>query len=264
METPPTVFVVDDEVAIRCWLESLLTHNGFRVKCYASAEEFTAAYHPDEAACLILDVRMPGSDGFELQQQLITRKISIPIVFLTASMDIKGAVNAMRDGAFHFLQKPVNPRKLVAIVREAVELEKEQRRRREFCAKVQKRLARLARCERDVLERLIEGKSSKTIAQERGKSDDTIRKQRTSILRKMEVDSVSELVRLVTSAEIQLEADSPRGPHWNQRPSYAHSSESQFGDPQFDSRMLADGFGHGDMLGTPRRAFPAESDLDSP
>ena len=213
METHPTVFVVDDEAAIRCWLETLLSDNGFRVECFASAEEFLAAFDPDQPACLILDVRMPGSDGFELQRRLITQQISIPIIFLTASRGIKGAVNAMREGAFHFLQKPVDPQTLVAVVRDAAELEADLRRRRAFCEDVERRVARLSPSEREVLEGLVEGKSSKMIAFERDRSDDTVRKQRASILEKTGVDSVVELAQIMTAARLQVEADSPAEPH---------------------------------------------------
>ena len=213
METQPTVFVVDDEAAIRCWLETLLSDNGFRVECFASAEEFLAAFDPDQPACLILDVRMPGSDGFELQRRLITQQISIPIIFLTASRGIKGAVNAMREGAFHFLQKPVDPQTLVAVVRDAAELEADLRRRRAFCEDVERRVARLSPSEREVLEGLVEGKSSKMIAFERDRSDDTVRKQRASILEKTGVDSVVELVRIMTAARLEVEADAPAEPH---------------------------------------------------
>ena len=213
METHPTVFVVDDEAAIRCWLETLLSDNGFRVECFASAEEFLAAFDPDQPACLILDVRMPGSDGFELQRRLITQQISIPIIFLTASRGIKGAVNAMREGAFHFLQKPVDPQTLVAVVRDAAELGADLRRRRAFCEDVERRVARLSPSEREVLEGLVEGKSSKMIAFERDRSDDTVRKQRASILEKTGVDSVVELAQIMTAARLQVEADSPAEPH---------------------------------------------------
>ena len=213
MESHPTVFVVDDEAAIRCWLETLLSDNGFRVECFASAEEFLAAFDPDQPACLILDVRMPGSDGFELQRRLITQQISIPIIFLTASRGIKGAVNAMREGAFHFLQKPVDPQTLVAVVRDAAELEADLRRRRAFCEDVERRVARLSPSEREVLEGLVEGKSSKMIAFERDRSDDTVRKQRASILEKTGVDSVVELAQIMTAARLQVEADSPAEPH---------------------------------------------------
>lgn len=231
METQPTVFVVDDEAAIRCWLETLLSDNGFRVECFASAEEFLVAFDPNQPACVILDVRMPGSDGFELQRRLITQQIPIPIIFLTASRDIKSAVYAMRKGAFHFLPKPVHPHTLIAVVRDAAKLETHLHRRRAFCEDVERRVARLTPSEREVLERLVEGKSSRTIAVERGRSNDTVRKQRTNILKKTRVDSVAELVRLVTAAWLQVEAHSPACARWTKQPSRGRCSRSQLAQP---------------------------------
>jgi two-component system, LuxR family, response regulator FixJ len=201
---PPTVFVVDDESAIRNWLSSRLDKAGFHAETFASASEFLAAYDRTRPGCLILDLKMPGMGGLELQQRLLAKAITIPVIILTGCGDVDTAVRAMQANAIDFLEKPVCEKKLVALVRKAIEQDREIRHHQTLCQELDTRLQRLSPREHDVLELLVEGKPSKQIAFELGTTDHTVRKQRTSVLRKMEIDSVVNLTRTVLTVRRHL------------------------------------------------------------
>jgi two-component system, LuxR family, response regulator FixJ len=194
MADKPTVFVVDDDPgALRslCWLiqQADLPVRGFR-----SGRDFLESYRPDEAGCLVLDVRMPEIDGLEVQQRLNERNIGLPIIFITAHGNVPACARAFKAGALEFLQKPVDHVVLLDYIREALARGADQKRQREVAARV----SQLTPSEKEVLDLLISGKSLKAIAKLRSVSVQTIWKQRLSILQKMGVESDLDLVRIVT------------------------------------------------------------------
>lgn len=196
MSSEAIVFVVDDEPAMRNSLRRLFQSAGLAVQTYGSAQEFLDAYRPDAAGCLILDVRMPGMSGLELQKELATRDIKIPIVFLTGSADLAMAVEAMRAGAADFLEKPFDNEILLGRARTALEQGARAGRDSALRAEIEQRLARLTPREREVMELMVAGKLSKTIADLLGASPRTIQIHRGRIMEKMQADSLADLVRM--------------------------------------------------------------------
>lgn len=191
-----TVFVVDDEDAIRRSLASLFEASGFETVTCDSAAEFLEKYSNDSPGCVILDVRMPGMDGLELQSYLIQHKIFLPVIVLTGHGDVPMAVKAMIGGAFYFMQKPADIDLLVDKVTEAVELNAQQQMHSSECGEIRENLAKLTDRESQVLAQLVQGKPTSSIASALGIRDSTIRVQRAAILRKMQADSVVDLLRM--------------------------------------------------------------------
>jgi two-component system response regulator TtrR len=197
MLTPsPTAFIVDDDESIRTLWRWLMESNGIAVRTFATAAEFIAAYGDDAPGCLVLDVRMPGMSGLELQAYLRGRGIEIPIVFVTGHADVPTAVNAMKGGAMDFVQKPFSYREVVAIIERAFARDREIRERRERRALLAERLAALSEREREVMQRVVEGKQNKIIAGELDISIKTVEFHRAKVMEKMGVASVAELVQL--------------------------------------------------------------------
>lgn len=194
--TISTVWVVDDDDGIRHALARGLTLEGFQVECWASADEFLAQHDASRPGCLVTDVRMPGTDGMELQRLLAERDISIPTVFLSGHGSIAMSVQAMRAGAVSFLQKPVRLDAVIAAVREALARDLEARSAREVAASIRSRIESLTRREREVLQLVIAGKLNKQIAAELGASAKTIKVHRAHLMSKMKVRSVAQLVSL--------------------------------------------------------------------
>ena len=191
-----TVFVVDDYAPARSSISRLLRAAGFAVVAIASAEEFLAQYDPHKPGCLILDVAMPGLDGFELQRILTTKGSALPVIFMTGHGDIPKSVQAMKDGASDFLTKPVNDEDLLAAVRVAIQKDRALRREQAELAEVRARLATLTPREREVLEHVVAGKLNKQIASVLGTVEQTVKVHRAHVMQKMRVHSVAELVRL--------------------------------------------------------------------
>jgi RNA polymerase sigma factor (sigma-70 family) len=200
MKPATTIFIVDDEEAVRNSLCRLFRLAGFETRAFSSAEEFLEFYKTDIPGCLLLDVRMPGMDGLELQNILAARKINIPIVFLTGSGDIPLAVNAMKGGAFDFIEKPFEQDMLLDRIRKAIEFDAQHRRKDSASAEIQQRLAALSARERDVLEGIVAGRSNKLIAQQLGISSRTVEVYRQRLMDKMRAGSVVELVQMVMSS----------------------------------------------------------------
>ncbi len=202
MSDEPTVFVVDDDPgALRslCWL---LRQADVRVRSFSSGGEFLDAYRPEQAGCLVLDVRMPGMDGLKVQQALWERGAGLPVIFITAHGDVPTCARAFRGGAFDFLEKPVDDDMLLDHIYKAVARDAEQRRQgsaREFAA----RMSQLTLREKDVLDGLISGKSLKEIAIASNVTVQTIWRHRVSILEKMGVENSVELVRLASRWEVE-------------------------------------------------------------
>jgi len=199
MNTPnpsSTVFIVDDDEAVRDSLRWLLEANGYRVRSYASAETFLEDYDPNQVGVLIADVRMPGMSGLELQEQLIARKAPLPIVFITGHGDVPMAVTTMKKGAIDFLEKPFNESDLREIV--ARMLEQATQRVSKFQAQRdhEAMLARLTAREQQVLERIVAGRLNKQIADDLGISIKTVEAHRANIMEKLEVTTVADLMKV--------------------------------------------------------------------
>jgi two-component system response regulator TtrR len=194
--TSPTAFIVDDDESIRTLWRWLMESNGIAVSTFATAAEFIAAYGNDEPGCLVLDVRMPGMSGLELQEYLRRRGIEIPIVFVTGHPDVPTAVSAMKGGAMDFIQKPFSYREVVSIIENAFQRDREIRERRVRRAIIAERLAALSEREREVMQRVVEGKQNKIIAGELDISVKTVEFHRAKVMDKLGVASVAELVQL--------------------------------------------------------------------
>jgi FixJ family two-component response regulator len=193
----PTAYVVDDDESIRSLWQWLLGSNGIAVQTFATATAFIDAYRRGDAGCLVLDVRLPGMSGPELQDYLRREALEIPIVFVSAHGDVPTAVNAIKGGAVDFIQKPFDYREALAIVRRALERDAQGQDRRARREQLAGRLAALTERERGVLQRVIEGKANKVIAAELEISVKTVEAHRAKVMEKMGVDSVAELVQRI-------------------------------------------------------------------
>ena len=195
MSSERTVFLVDDDEAVRDSLKLLLRTAGLRVETFPSAFAFLARYRPERAGCLLLDIRMPGMDGLTLQDELFQRGVDIPIVFLTGHGDIPTAVQAVKKGAFDFIEKPFEGHRLLCAVLDALELAAERRGRDAEREAADLRLATLTRREREVLEKILQGKPTRAIAAELFISEKTVEFHRGHINQKLQVESLAELFR---------------------------------------------------------------------
>jgi FixJ family two-component response regulator len=206
----PTAFVVDDDESIRTLWRWLMESNRIAVRTFATAAEFIACYRNGGAGCLVLDLKLPGMSGLELQQYLNGRGIEIPIVFVTGHGDVPAAVSALKGGAVDFIQKPFSYREVLSIIEGAFQRDAEIRRTRGRRLAVSGRIAALTERERDVLRRVIEGKPNKIIADELDISVKTVEFHRAKVMEKMGVDSVAELVQLTLGFSL-VEAPGPEG-----------------------------------------------------
>ena len=200
-EPQSTVFVVDDDEAVRASLRLLLKSVGLPATAYSSAQEFLAGYDPRHPGCVVLDVRMPGMSGLELQQILNMRGATIPVIFITGHGDIPMAVEAMQHGAFDFLQKPFRDQDLLDRVQRA--LERDHRTRQELKEKdrIQDRLTSLTPREHEVLSLITRGKPNKVVAADLGVSQRTVEIHRARVMEKMGASSFAQLVRMVLDTE---------------------------------------------------------------
>ena len=209
-DLPPTAYVVDDDESIRTLWRWLMESNGIAVRTFATAAEFIESYRNGDAGCLVLDLKLPGMSGLELQEYLTRRDIEIPIVFVTAHGDVPAAVSALKGGAVDFIQKPFSHRDVLSIIEKAFQRDTEIRRTRVQRLAVFGRLAALTDRERDVLRRVIEGKPNKIIAGELDISMKTVEFHRSKVMEKMGVDSVAALVQLTLGFSL-IEASGPDG-----------------------------------------------------
>jgi RNA polymerase sigma factor (sigma-70 family) len=196
----PLVYVVDDDDALRDSLRWLLESAGYRVSSHVNAECFLRAYKAGFACCLVLDVRMPGVSGLELQQELLRRGAALPIIFVTGHGDVPMAVEAVKNGAFHFLEKPFKDEQLLRLIdsaaRQAVPASEQAQR---LCAAA--RLATLTQREREVMDLVVQGRKNKQIADDLRISIKTVEAHRARAMEKMDVSSVAELVRATLAAK---------------------------------------------------------------
>jgi len=197
----PTVFIVDDDPAVRDSLGLLMRSVGLSSAAYASADEFLAAFDPGRPGCLLLDVRMPGTSGLELQARLAAQRSSLPIIFLTAHGDIEMAVKAVKAGALDFIQKPFRDQDLLDKIHFALASNVRLREKRTEIESVRSRIASLTPREHELLELVVAGRSNKVIAEELGISQRTVEIHRARVMKKMAADSVTDLVRMLMRAQ---------------------------------------------------------------
>ncbi|MFQ5757450.1 MAG: response regulator transcription factor [Acidiferrobacterales bacterium] len=193
----PTVFVVDDDEVVRDSLRWLLEAAGFSVETCVSGEDFLKVYDPRRPGCLIVDLRMLGMSGLDVQKILAEKKVPIPTIFLTGYGTIPHAVRAMRGGALDFITKPYNDQALLDRVEQCLERDRHIRRKHVEQARIEKRLASLTPREREVMEHVVVGESNKAIATKLAISQKTIEAHRAKVMEKMQADSLAKLVRMV-------------------------------------------------------------------
>lgn len=192
-----TVFVVDDNAAVRKSLSDLLASVPLPVEAFASGQEFLDAFNPDRPGCLVLDVRLKEGSGLDLQDELKRRKVTLPIIVLTGHGDVSNSVRALKGGAFEYLLKPPDPAELIAKIQEAIEKDRVAREAAARIADAQRRLSSLTPRERDVMSLLVAGETSKEIASDLRLSVRTVEGHRRRVLSKLDVTSAAQLVRVV-------------------------------------------------------------------
>jgi two-component system response regulator FixJ len=193
----PTIFIVDDDAAVRDALKLLLRSVGQAVETFGSAQEFLDAYAEDRPGCLVLDIRMPGMSGLELQQKLNERHSIIPIIFITGHGDVPMAVEAMQAGAVDFIQKPFRDQDLIDRINQALEKDSSNRAALGERNDIRRRLETLTPREREVLDLVVHGKANKVIAGDLKLSQRTVEIHRARVMEKMQASSLAHLVRMV-------------------------------------------------------------------
>jgi two-component system, LuxR family, response regulator FixJ len=193
----PTVFIVDDDEAVRSSLRLLLKSVGIAAQAFGSAQEFLASYDPARPGCLVLDIRMPGMSGMELQQHLNMRGAIIPVLFISGHGDVPMAVEAMKNGALDFLQKPFRDQELIDRVQLALARDGESRVSLSQHSKLRNRLDSLTSREREVLDLMVQGKPNKIMAANLGISQRTVEIHRARVMEKLGVSSLAQAVRMM-------------------------------------------------------------------
>jgi len=201
-EAETSVFVIDDDAGMREALQSLIRSVGLSVETFASAREFLTGQRPDAPACLVLDVRLPGLSGLDLQRELSEAGIHIPIIFITGHGDIPMTVQAMKAGAVEFLTKPCRDQDLLDAISQALDRDRAAREQRAGLAEVRERYAQLTPREREVRGLVVRGLLNKQIAAELGTSEVTVKLHRYQVMHKMQAKSLAELVRMAVKLGI--------------------------------------------------------------
>jgi len=195
-ELGPTIYVVDDDVSVRDALSNLLESVGLRAKVFASADEFLKLVPPDAPGCLVLDVKLPGINGLEFQEQLDKANRPLPIIFITAHADVPMVKRAMKAGALEFLTKPFQTKDLLAAIQQALAWDQERRKERKQISTLRERFQQLTERERQVMDRIVAGMANKQVAAELGLSEVTVKFHRRHIMDKTQAGSLAELVRM--------------------------------------------------------------------
>jgi FixJ family two-component response regulator len=192
----PTVFIVDDDASVRQSIEDLLQSVGLQCECFASAQEFLSSEHGSGPSCLVLDVRLPGISGLDLQRELSKARLRIPVIFITGHADIPMTVKAMKSGAVEFLTKPFREQDLLDAINKSLARDRERRDKRQELHQLQERYATLTAREREVMGLVVSGMPNKQIASALSASETTIKIHRGHVMRKMQAKSLPDLVRM--------------------------------------------------------------------